>query len=70
MESLDTKLPPDKGGYDFSFGLGGGVGYGLSPTTDLYVTEVVDFVLHSQGSNLSYDVPRFFPFRVGFRVGF
>jgi hypothetical protein len=70
VESVDTKLPPDKGGYDFSFGLGGGVGYGLSPTSDLYVTEVVDFVLHPQGSNASSSVPRLPEFRAGFRIGF
>ena len=70
VESLDAKLPPDKGGYDFSFGLGGGVGYGLSPTSDLYVTEVVDFVLHPQGSSSSSSVPRLPAFRAGFRIGF
>jgi len=70
VESLETKLPPDNGGYDFSFGLGGGVGYGLSPVADLYVTEVVDFVLHPQGSNASSSVPRLPEFRAGFRFGF
>jgi hypothetical protein len=70
LDSDDTTLPPDKGGYDFSFGLGGGVGYGLSPTSDLYVAEVVDFVLHPQGSNSSSSVPRLPEFRAGFRFGF
>lgn len=66
----DIKLPPDKGGYDFSFGLGGGVGYGISPTADLYVMEVVDFVLHPQGSSSSSSVPRLPEFRAGFKFGF
>jgi hypothetical protein len=70
VEDLDTKLPPDKGGYDFSFGLGGGVGYGLSPTSDLYVAEVFDFVMHPQGSSSSSSVPRLPVFRAGFRIGF
>lgn len=69
-ESTDTKLPPDKGGYDFSFGLGGGVGYSFSPSTDLYVVEVVDFVMHPQGSSSSSSVPRLPTFRAGFRIGF
>lgn len=70
VDDVDTELPPDKGGYDFSFGLGGGVGYGLSPTSDLYVAEVFDFVLHPQGSNSSAGVPRLPVFRAGFRFGF
>jgi hypothetical protein len=70
VDDLDTKLPPDKGGYDFSFGLGGGVGYGLSPTSDLYVAQVFDFVLHPQGSSSSAGVPRLPVFRAGFRFGF
>jgi hypothetical protein len=70
VESVDTKLPPDKAGYDFSFGLGGGVGYGFSTTADLYVAEVVDFVLHPQGSSSSSSVPRLPEFRAGFRIGF
>jgi len=70
VESLDTKLPPDNGGYDFSFGLGGGVGYGLSTTSDLYVAEVIDFVMHPQGTSSSTSVPRLPVFRAGFRIGF
>jgi hypothetical protein len=70
VDGADTKLPPSKGGYDFSFGLGGGIGYGLSATSDLYVEEVVDFVLHPQGSNSSASVPRTPEFRAGFRIGF
>ncbi|HEY4305841.1 MAG TPA: hypothetical protein VGM82_15315 [Gemmatimonadaceae bacterium] len=69
-EDTDAKLPPDKGGYDFSFGLGGGVGYGLSASSDLYVEEVVDFILHPQGSSSSSSVPRLPSFRAGFRIGF
>ena len=34
----DSKLPPTDAKYDFSFGLGGGVGYGLSTTSDIYVS--------------------------------
>jgi hypothetical protein len=70
VDGSETKLPPNNGSYDFSFGLGGGVGYGLSTTSDLYAEEVVDFVLHPQGTNSSASVPRTPEFRAGFRIGF
>ena len=56
--------------YDFSFGLGGGLGYGFSPTTEGYVGEMFDLVLHDQGNTVSSSPPRFFTFRMGFKVGF
>jgi hypothetical protein len=66
----DSKLPPDDAKYDFSFGLGGGVGYGLSASTDVYVAAIEDYVLHSQGSNTSSSAPRLGSVRAGFRFGF
>jgi hypothetical protein len=66
----DEKIGPADGKYDFSFGLGGGVGYALSRDIDIYATEIVDFVLHPQGSNTSTSAPRVPIFRVGVRVGF
>lgn len=69
-KDTDTKLPPESGKYDFSFGLGGGIGYGLSPTSEIYVAEMFDFVLHPQGSGTSSSAPRLTTFRAGFRIGF
>jgi hypothetical protein len=63
----DLRVPSK---YDFSFGFGGGLGYGFSPTTDGYVAEMLDLVLHDQGSTVSSSAPRFMTFRLGFRVGF
>jgi hypothetical protein len=66
----DDRLPPANGKYDFSFGLGGGIGYGFSPTSDIYVAEMFDFVLHPQGSAASTSAPRITTFRAGIRIGF
>ncbi len=55
---------------DFTFGLGGGLGYGVTPITDVYVGEQWDIILHSQGSTTNTDAPRQLTFRIGFRVGF
>ena len=64
-------LPPTSSSNDFSFGLGGGAGYGFSRTMDGYIAENFDFVLHSQGNNVGGgDAPRFLTFRIGFRAGF
>ena len=69
-KSDDTRLPPTDAKYDFSFGLGGGLGYYLSRDADLYVTEMFDWVLHSQGENSSTSAPRISTFRAGVRIGF
>ncbi len=69
-ESTGDALPPSSSANDFSFGLGGGAGYGFTPTIDGYIAENFDLVLHSQGANVTDDAPRFFTFRVGFRAGF
>jgi hypothetical protein len=66
----DVKFGPADAKYDFSFGLGGGVGYSLSRDADVYVTEIFDFVLHPQENNTSSSAPRLPVFRAGFRVGF
>jgi hypothetical protein len=66
----DVKFGPTDAKYDFSFGLGGGVGYTMSRDADIYVTEIFDFVLHPQGNNTSSSAPRLPVFRAGFRVGF
>jgi hypothetical protein len=70
VEADDSRLPPTDAKYDFSFGLGGGVGYGLSPTGEIYISAVEDYVLHSQGSNNSSSAPRLGSVRAGFRIGF
>jgi hypothetical protein len=63
-------LPPADSKYDFTFGFGGGVGYGFSPTTDMYVAEQFDLVLHPQAAGgQSRAAPRVMTFRAGFRVG-
>lgn len=69
-KSTDAQLAPLDAKYDFTFGFGGGLGYGFSPTTDAYIGEVLDFVLHPQGSNVSSSAPRVATFRAGFRIGF
>jgi hypothetical protein len=66
-----AKLQPTNGSYDATFGLGGGVGYTITPTADAYAAEMVDFVLHHQSSAVTaQSAPHFFTLRVGFRVGF
>lgn len=57
---------------DFTFGLGGGFGYGVSTNTDLYLGEQWDIVLHHQGDvdGGTTRAPRVAVFRVGARVGF
>jgi len=69
-ESTGDALPPRSSSNDFTFGLGGGAGYGFSRTMDGYIAENFDLVMHSQGSNVNQDAPRFFTFRIGFRAGF
>lgn len=56
--------------YDFTFGFGGGFGYSLSPVSELYLSEMMDFVLHQQSSGTSQSAPRFFTVRAGMRYGF
>jgi hypothetical protein len=68
--STGDALPGGSSSNDFSFGLGGGAGYGFTPTMDGYVAENFDLVLHPQGANVTGDAPRFFTFRIGFRAGF
>jgi hypothetical protein len=68
IRSTDASLPPSNK-YDFSFGLGGGLGYGLSATSSVYVDEMTDLVLHSSSGTTS-SAPRLYTFRAGFRVGF
>ena len=68
VRSTDTSLPPSNK-YDFTFGLGGGLGFGFSPTSDVYVSEMSDLVLHPS-NGASTTAPRMFTFRAGFRVGF
>lgn len=55
---------------DFTFGLGGGLGYGFAPNMDVYVGEQWDMILHSQGDATDTDAPRQLTFRIGFRIGF
>jgi hypothetical protein len=70
-ESTNQQLQPMDGSYDATFGLGGGAGYTISRTADLYVTEMLDFVLHHQSTAIvAQSAPRFLTLRAGFRVGF
>jgi len=61
---------PSTSHYDPTFGFGGELSYSLSPTVDIYVGEVADWVLHPQGDNVTASAPRVYTFRVGGRVGF
>jgi hypothetical protein len=63
-------LPPSSATSDFTFGFGGGLGYGFSQIADVYLAEQLDFVIHPQGDNPQSNAPRFTTFRVGFRMGF
>ena len=66
--STETSLAPSSK-YDFTFGFGGGLGYGFSQISDIYVSEMSDLVLHPS-NGASTTAPRLFQFRAGFRVGF
>ena len=69
--SAESALPPTMPAYDFTFGLGGGLGYGFTPTIDGYVGEQFDVILHPAGSSTTTaSAPRQFTFRAGVRVGF
>ena len=65
-----ARLAPTNTSYDFTFGVGGGIGYSLSTDLDIYVAEVADWVLHDQGTNTTTSAPRIYTFRLGGRVGF
>jgi hypothetical protein len=65
-----ARLAPTNTNYDFTFGLGGGIGYSLSPEFEVYAAEVADWVLHNQGENATTSAPRIYTFRLGGRVGF
>jgi hypothetical protein len=70
-ESTGDALPPTSSSNDFTFGLGGGAGYGFTRTIDGFIAENFDLVMHSQGNNVGDgNAPRFFTFRVGVRAGF
>ena len=70
-KNTSADLGPASTKYDFTFGFGGGLGYGLNRTTDIYVTEQTDLVLHSQGSGGNGGAaPRLYTFAAGVRVGF
>ena len=65
-----NRLDPANGGYDGTLGFGGGIAYGLSRTSDIYITEMLDFVFHRQNADIQQQAPRVFTFRGGFRFGF
>jgi hypothetical protein len=66
--STQDRLPPSNK-YDFTFGFGGGLGYGFSQISDIYISEMTDLVLHPS-NGASTTAPRLYQFRAGFRVGF
>jgi hypothetical protein len=68
--ATQVRLDPQDGAYDATFGFGGGVAYGFSRTTDIYIGEMLDFVFHKQSTVVEQQAPRVFTFRGGFRFGF
>lgn len=67
----NATLPPSSGSYDGTFGFGYGFGYSLSSISDIYVGQMLDFVLHPQNSaTVNASAPRVNTFRAGFRIGF
>ena len=48
-EDTGQPLAPTTAAYDMTFGFGGGFGYGLSRSSEVYVSEQLDLVLHHQG---------------------
>ena len=70
VHDTSTQLAPTDTHYDFTFGLGGGIGYSVTPTAEIYVNEVADWVLHDQGAAVATTAPRVYSFRLGARVGF
>lgn len=70
-EITDAKLEPTGQSYDMTFGFGGGFGYGFSQSSELYIGELTDFILHQQAAGqTSQSAPRQTTFRAGFRIGF
>ena len=69
-DEFGDPLPPTSTANDFSFGLGGGAGYGINKTMDAYIAENADLVLHSQGGTVQQNAPHIFTLRLGFRAGF
>lgn len=70
-EMTSAKLQPTAQTYDVTFGFGGGFGYGISTTSEIYIGELTDFILHKQAAGqTSQSAPRQTTFRAGFRVGF
>lgn len=70
VHDTNTQLAPTDTHYDFTFGLGGGLSYAVTPLMELYVNEVADWVLHDQGTAVATTAPRVYSFRLGGRVGF
>jgi len=68
--TTQTRLDPQDGVSDATFGFGGGVAYGFSRTSDIYIGEMLDFVFHKQSTTVEQQAPRVFTFRGGFRFGF
>ena len=63
-------LPPANATNDFTFGFGGGLGFGLSRESEIYVGEQTNFVLHPEAPGQNASAPRMLVFRAGFRFGF
>jgi len=67
----NTQIVSNSGSYDFTFGVGGGAGYDLSPTMNLYAIPAWDIILHPQSTAVTaQNAPQMTSFRVGIRVGF
>jgi hypothetical protein len=64
-------LPPTSAKYDFTFGFGGGFAYGMSPSSEIYVTDGWDIVLHPRGATAgASSAPRVMAVQLGGRIGF
>ena len=67
----DARLATASSSYDFTFGVGGGPGYNLSSSMDLYAVAGWDMILHPQSSTVTAQrPPQMTTFNVGVRVGF
>jgi hypothetical protein len=69
-DGTSGQLPPEKGRYDVTFGLGYGFAYGMSTNADAYVGQSWNFILHKQLSTTTTSAPRVSMYRAGLRFGF
>lgn len=67
----NATLPPTNASYDPTFSIGYGLSYGLSSTSEIFGSETLGTVLHSQGSSAVQSTPpRIYTTSIGLRIGF